>query len=134
MSIKVNELRVGNYFKWSPLASMGIGNDTVTADRFNALATGWNDLINPIPISAEILEKCGFIKAEHNWFNKRYFTDCNEAAEVMMITINASSNRCAFYNEDFDTPAIMTGIIIEYLHQLQNLAYAVTGEELIVNL
>jgi hypothetical protein len=50
--MKASELRIWNFFDWSPLASMGRGQDQVTVSNI-----GYHDLMNPIPITEEWLVK-----------------------------------------------------------------------------
>jgi hypothetical protein len=48
--MKASELRICNFFDWSPLASMGRGQDQVTVSNI-----GYHDLMNPIPLTEEWL-------------------------------------------------------------------------------
>jgi hypothetical protein len=117
MSIKAHELRIGNWLKRS--------DDTlfeVTASDIHLV----NDLPEylrpkPIPLTPEILGKCGFLKSRDNWYFINYSTDCNELAEYMCIRINTTTFRCAIYDEESDGSPSMTGMRIKSLHQLQNL-------------
>ncbi|UXO94105.1 hypothetical protein Pan5_63 [Pseudanabaena phage Pan5] len=72
----------------------------------------------PIPLTPEILEKCGFEDDDSDFLKNINERTC--------IHINISLGRTVL--ESYD------GIIIipmcEYLHQLQNLFHALTGEEL----
>lgn len=120
--IQVNELRIGNWAKWGD-----------TFYRIEEVINGNYDYLHPIPLTPDILEKCGFVAKENNWFCKQYFTDCKEATEMMVIGINLKSGRCYIADVDEFSPA-MIAYRIQYLHQLQNLFFALTGEELEVNL
>lgn len=97
----------------------------------------FSQFIDPIPLTEEILLKFGFDKGKIDWFAKKYFTDCDECAEVMKVDYNLSSKRLAIYDaiEETDMVNILsypiyTGKRINYVHQLQNLYFALTGEEL----
>jgi hypothetical protein len=118
--MKANELRIGNWYQ-----NHKGEYQQITPRFFSSLAGGlsWEDqkaagyselsgYFHPIPLSPEILEKCGF-KDEYG--NGRYYFDGFE-----------------YYNGKlwFRTAEIK----IQYLHQLQNLYFALTGEELEVNL
>jgi len=46
---KANELRVGNYFQWIEIASMGIGVDVITKDNHYT----YEDFKEPIPLTEE---------------------------------------------------------------------------------
>lgn len=88
--------------------------------------------LNPIPLTPEWLERCGF-----EFFNKEgiYVRKIHAQGELMLFSTDspvAQSNNFPpgkFYY-------IFSGVahFIEYLHQLQNLYHALTGEELIITL
>lgn len=119
--MKATELRIGNYI------DRGDCICTVeTLDRKGATTTpiGSNyDLdkktgLNPIPLTEEWLLKFGF-KKEKN-VNENTYPDFRKRSVELLTNVNG------FYvlnrNEGFTD--------IHYLHQLQNLYYALTGEEL----
>lgn len=128
--IKANEFRIGNWAYSKTYAT------NIQFKSFFGLCNAETnpELYNPIPLTAEILEKCGFVKLEHSWFAKEYGTDCREAAKVMSIQINSITGRCGIGDTDFGGCNAMTGKVIKYVHQLQNLIYAITGEDFEVKL
>lgn len=139
--IQANELRIGNYFFYSKqirkvdsICKEGVNIElSIDTNIASILATPFN-LISPIPLTPEILENwCGFEKKQNKWYNIKYFTDCEVAAEVMCISINLGTFRCSIYDVDEPSPC-MTGLRIEYLHQLQNLHFSLTGKELPVTI
>jgi hypothetical protein len=69
--------------------------------------------IKPIPLTEEWLLKFGFLKNLTSWTN---WEKPNNTKEVRLII----QGKYLFYN----------GRIIEHVHQLQNLYYSLTGEEL----
>ncbi len=91
------------------------------------------DEIDPIPLTEDVLLKCGFEELNYGWYSKNYFTDCKESPEVMSIKINLTTGRCGIGNDDSGTCDAMTGKIITHVHQLQNLHHALTGHELTIN-
>ena len=123
--IHPKHLRVGNRVWWDKDKNL---YKEIEMSDFSSLFVF--DKIEPIPLTPEILEKLGFEHTRSDWFDKKYFTDCIEAAEVMKITINAITGRCAIMDTDLDGTPAMTGIEIKYLHQLQNLYFSLTGTEL----
>lgn len=143
MSIEAKELRIGNYvsedyggiYEVININSEGFDYLDLRKPTFKALGRYDFSGIKPIPLTEEILFKCGFKKKEDGWFGLKYFTDCELSAEVTDIQINLSSFRCgvADLDNEFHSYA-MTGKRIKYLHQLQNLYFALTGSELEVNL
>ena len=132
--IQPNELRIGNaleYFVEDSLAESEWILNIVDADDIVLACKDeyFNKYYRPIPLTPEILEKCGFEKGTTEWYSKKYFTDLNEVAEVMELQINLKSFRCSVFDTDLEGCA-MTAKRIKYLHQLQNLHFALTGEEL----
>ena len=114
--ITANELRIGNaleYFVEDSLAESEWILNIVDADDI-ALACKdeyFNKYYRPIHLTPEILEKCGF----ENWDKNKYSND------VLCLTING---------EGFLYLANQRHVNIFYLHQLQNLYFSLTGEEL----
>ncbi len=80
--------------------------------------------VSPIPLTPEILEACGF--------KKNFGTDWYRRNKMAIMFLDPEPDvplNTAF--EYFNTSFPWTPI---YLHQLQNLIHALTGEELTVNL
>lgn len=75
------------------------------------------DNIKPIPLTEDILLKCGF--------EKRVDNVCNESHFVLGKFI---------VRDDFVLCDIDIHVVITTLHQLQNLYFALTGEELNIEL
>lgn len=116
--IKANELRLGNYFIEDGEIK------TVNSHTFNSVVF---DDLQPIPLTPEILENCGFE------FKTGWKANGGEI-EVEQYELNTS---CGL----FDASCSSTGAMIiswrdkdfpkcDYLHQLQNLFFAITGKEL----
>jgi len=119
--IKANELRIGN----------------LVHNALNAVvkveAIGYN-IINPgaefspemkylkgIPLTPEILEKAGF--------TYRYLSPKQHYFENGMVSINTYKTKDSFYYE-----SQLCDVSIDYVHQLQNLYYALCGSELTINI
>ena len=133
--MKANELRIGNF------VSLPFENDKIHTIRgvdIQCLQEGMDSQsVKPIIITGEWLLKFGFYLDKNQWYNIKYFTDCNQSTEEMCITINLASNRCAIFDAIEETDMvnilsypIFTAKRIYYVHQLQNLYFALTGEEL----
>jgi len=113
--MKASELRIGNFFDWSPLASMGRGQDQVTVSNI-----GYHDLMNPIPITEEWLVKF--------WFEKTM-------AWTFVVKLKGNLDIVYYLGEKgwsigFKSYSDFSNLI--YVHQLQNLYFALTGEELTI--
>lgn len=75
------------------------------------------DSIAPIPLTKEIILTCGFEDMGYNLYSyKNLFLNCNDDN----FGIEISSNEDSFFSN----------VRISSLHQLQNLYFSLTGEEL----
>jgi hypothetical protein len=139
--IQAKELRIGNLVTKSLKSGNGrkldsrIGCEDIVRIYNN---TG-SFFYDPIPITEEWLLKFGFEKCKNNWYNIKYFTDCEENLEEMKIDYNLMSKRLSIYDaiEDTDMVNILSHPIytskrLEYVHTLQNLYFALTQKELSV--
>lgn len=115
--IKNNEVRVGNWVKEGDWSSDSI---FVQLDSIEPIIGEyeWDEnLFNPIPLTPEILEKCGF-----ETIGKPPFYS-------MRLPVNGLDELC-WYSQD----GFIRYLGIKHLHQLQNLYFALTGNELEVKL
>ena len=114
--IKVEELRIGN---WVSLNKDLTRETKINPDNF---ASYWADKFYPIPITEEILLKCGFEQYGMQFRNKvlKFYSGYNDLfnVEVYLMGVEPELPICK----------------IKHLHQLQNLYYALTGEELNIEL
>ena len=78
----------------------------------------------PIPLSPEILEKCGFKIGGYDFL----FWDNGKIELAGLNWADADIPEYQFVNFRYSDNGIVS---IYYLHQLQNLYYSLTGEELI---
>lgn len=109
--MKANELRIGNWvnsaFKYTRVNTIVLKN----------LEDGVKFL--PIPLTEEILLKCGF---EYNKHYDSYVKETDRASEFIIRA------------KDFVMCDIDLIVKLRHLHQLQNLYFALTGEELNIEL
>lgn len=118
--IDPKEFRIGNWFQWSEYASMGQGIDQIMHGQ---QIMDYINLKDPIPLTPEILEMCGFRKGEKWFIHQVYYNG--------QIDINV--NRKGIHYGKKTEHGFDATIEIRYLHQLQNLYFALTGKELTVN-
>ena len=145
--IKANEIRIGNWIEFNNFISPP-NNLQVTPRMFRQLGMDLSENLDlelsgyhkPIPLTEEWLLKMGFEKSQEEWYTIKYFTDCDLATEQMAISYNLSSNRCAVFDaiEETDIVNILSYPIytskkVLYVHTLQNVFFALTGEELILD-
>ena len=117
MEINTKDFRIGNYYNqfgntekvsWSTLKTL----EESTTEQL------W---FKPIPLTEEVLLKCGFEKKK--WDN--IFSIYSEAKNCFIeIEYDIYANVCVIKDVEFN---------IKHLHALQNLIHALTGEELTYN-
>lgn len=131
-----NELRIGNYIQY--MKDGYIKYDTVKSiyydDELKIYRIELNNRdfnlyhltvngINPIQLNIEILKKCGF-KTQEEGLMTRYVADCSIKVEIGHDNIYTY----LAYNYGCGGRWIFTKA--KFLHQLQNLYYSISGEEL----
>jgi hypothetical protein len=117
--IKAEELKIGNYFQWSEFASMGIGE--CICDKENIFE--YLELKESIPLTEEWLVKLGGKK--HVQYGAEWSIG---SSNKQSICIEFDNDGCYFTAGE----GMYLSTNIKYVHQLQNLYFALTGEELII--
>ena len=118
--IKANELRIGNYILFGN--NIDIVEGIRTTNKKDSIdgskhAMFFADNCLPITLTPEILERCGFTDAtkEKDTFGG-YLSPRFSGGGRIRIIDNTWDNRCWITE-------------VKYLHQLQNLYFALTGGE-----
>jgi len=138
--IQANELRIGNWYK--PCSSdyaiiTEILSDRVYAKYTDSIFNTTYEYISPIPLTPEILDKCGFKKWGRDDMPRTLSYELGE------MTIFPSNTFCDFDGYGFihyklskfeNNKDESARFKFQYLHQLQNLYFALTGEELPITL
>lgn len=119
--MKANELRIGNWIS-STWSSDKDGLWRVQDAQCIMDVDLHERIYNPIPLTEEWLLKFGF-KGEERFFE----INDNAFRVVKYISVPGWGFRIGMSNDEF---LMLTRI--EYVHQLQNLYFALTGEELTV--
>jgi hypothetical protein len=115
--MNANEFRIGNWYSQ-------FGNlHQVTWDTIKALGDAPETQLwcKPIPLSPEILEKFGFGKDISSQYGG-YLIKVKEGESIRIV--NDESIGWHWPMNGYNRP------ITNYIHQLQNLIFALTGEEL----
>ena len=106
--MKAQELRIGNYLK----------KDVVVKIDARSIFDIWEETkeYQPIPLTEEWLLRFGFVSNPYQdrYENQSIHIECNKTRGVTELWIESMPH-------------------IKYVHQLQNLYFALTGEELIYN-
>ena len=132
--MNVSELRIGN------LVDSGIGIlkiSKIQNERGESKFQGWRidmpmhgqeeKFIKPIPLTEEWLVKFGFIIYGWGAVKNNIYLQVRSDKEYNLINITERDcPNCMICNEVEN----IIGINIKYVHQLQNLYFALTGDEL----
>lgn len=108
--IQANEMRVGNWILNGNNHPIQVGYHEI---RYAVIHPGTQNNYEGVPLTPEILEACGFSNKHH---------------EGGMEWTKESFNLLNIKDSGFEL--IYDSINVKYLHQLQNLYFALTGEEL----
>ena len=118
--MEIRELRIGNYIEYN--------GEIIKLDGSLLCCYIQNELefpLKPIPLTEEILLKFGFEKREHKSFFK--------GKELIYFTFTSNKYGFLIWNTIQNQWWVLGKISISqpiYVHQLQNLYFALTGEEL----
>ena len=110
--MKANELRIGNW-----VSNGEIGFQITSKDIYHRDVRVYGSFIKGIPITPEWLQRFGFEKIGNGW------------------QLDVEINHYCLYSEsgkyvDLFVFSDEVGQQCQYIHQLQNLYFALTGEEL----
>jgi hypothetical protein len=133
--IMASELRIGNWY------SNGIGNYKLSTSDFMdylneaQVNNGAVENIFPIPITSEVLRKTEFEldedESKHRcWHYRLGYNDWDQDFFLQLTPPDDEIDMCIIYSRDEPTSTCQIINFPKYLHQLQNLYYALTGKEL----
>jgi len=150
MTLKAKELRIGNYLldrqgRLCEVESIDVAFiDSIVGEAFKAPAIlgGLTSLPhNPIPLTEEILLKCGFTKFENKklgYKSRKWTLEDNSFNLVTDFFYLVYIKQWRGKNKGkrmFEVRRYGHKLVaIESLHQLQNLYFCITNEELTINL
>jgi hypothetical protein len=129
--INPKELRIGNLLNWeAEHLNAGISIVILIEENYFVIRSeyAWvrsddkDQHIERIPLTPEWLDRCGFKRPEQ----REYF-------ELNGIYICLDDNECRLCEEDaYEGNIIYIGKPFRYVHQLQNIYFDLTQEELII--
>ena len=127
--INIKEIRIGNLIQFNKDFDVKYHKvEIFTAVSINERTSEW---FSPIPITPEILKKCGFNKSDKSeLWGLLKFSETWDWFIMKDISINKPTDDT--YLVQFGNAGIMPPC--KYVHQLQNLYFALTGEEIQINL
>jgi hypothetical protein len=141
--LKVSDLRIGNYVNnFNKVYS--IRNEFVECFglSFSGLIILNENDLKPIPLTEDMLLKCGFYKDEFKKESKNHsaFYSINHIDYKYSFAYADFRKDWGFYhsytdacNDEDNNKFDFISCGIKYLHQLQNLYFALTNEELTIN-
>lgn len=135
--IDVRELRIGDYVylfrSTTPSKITDIGYSEIEDNRYEAggissesVFRTYVENLNPIPLTVELLLKCGFV-----------YNAVDDSFDRLNLRVRILGNLCcAFIGFEVGTGKKWydANLEIKSLHRLQNTYFALTGKELEVNL
>lgn len=129
--IQANELRLGNLVNMyggestKPTKLDALGLVHIYEHELKPEVLGWVKTVNPIPLTVQILEAAGFVDVNYKEGKEFIHTGGRFSVEIKNGKfLVLSSIKQIFFSLCY----------VEHLHQLQNLFFALTGEELEINL
>lgn len=123
--IKANELRLGNIVRVANLTGT-IKNLYSDGEVEMSFSPGYEYIyedLQPIPLAPELLERCGFTVQ-----NDLYSLKMKDDSVLFVSSTEATAfvSQASIHDAAGEAPC-------KSLHQLQNLYFALTGEELTIN-
>lgn len=129
--IKATELRIGNFI----LDVQDKKPCNVTIEILQEIY-GEMNFYEPIPLTEEWLLKFGFEKVVYNSDEEGYGTDYHLECSNGVFICYADDFSLGLYTSEYD---MINGLVVipnwemtKHVHQLQNLYFALTGEELVL--
>jgi len=123
--MRIEELRIGNWYReYQNTCVSSKGYHQVTFKTFEDIQL--RDKLSgmtPIQLTEDILLKCGF---------KKYGDNCMRLGHLKQMKQTLKKGATGYSSYFMYAGAIF--MHIRYLHQLQNLTFALTNEELKINL
>lgn len=122
--MRSNEFRLGNLYHFEDVSGMVV--ERVDYIENNMVDVNPMDLIHPIPLTEEWLLKFGFEKSTFG-SSTMFFSNNDSFGYIEEQAYRCNDNYGYCLNDEK-----MWFLEIKYVHQLQNLFFALTGEELTI--
>lgn len=128
--IAANELRIGNWVMYDnrlfQIEAISRSFPCLNTDEFGIGVVDWGN-INPIPLTPEILEKCGFEKELFEMSGCEVWHVPNTLWRIARSY--RDENEYKLWHERISPPTWNLKTL-KYLHELQNIIFALTNSEL----
>lgn len=130
--IDIHELRIGNLVYAYPFRIIKVSEITNLKSVLNegdeSEEPFADEELDGIPITQEILEKCGFEKTGNDWKLKN-----TDNSRDNTNYIEQDENKFTYVVADFGWDGGYD-VEVKYVHQIQNLYFFLTGTELEINI
>lgn len=133
--MKTNELRIGN---WVNLIGIVVGRELlIDGDLRETEITGFilGNLLSFAPgKDFNKISSCSPIPLTEEWLVKFAFTptDDNTCLAKEYVILEKPNDAHAYYHFTYESDYMERITVVRFVHQLQNLYFALTGEELII--
>ena len=132
--MKSNELRIGNIltvgrYDVKVIEIHHLGVQVCDLEETQDTWEPYVDRIKPIPLTEEWLLKFGFENIDKGGNDFITYTD-SEHNYYLQIDVRRKDGKYLILDNSFDDLRAFSMVDIEYVHQLQNLYFALTGNEL----
>ena len=138
--MKESDLRIGNYIYWDGVRVVcGFNNlGELSSKCVDGSDHSYDDILyfKPIPLTEEWLVKFGFEKITHSKRRSEvhgWSAEFNIKNKLHLLETNKNSNWGDKQNQYNVIGFSYNAVWIKYIHSLQNLYFALTGEELTIN-
>ncbi len=132
--MEAKNYRIGNYIQYNN-ENKSIGQiTTLVSDYVSGLdycqidfvinKKHWLINVHPVPLTEELLLNIGFKKDKYNMYSIEYYNKRDDINYTVEYEFNPCTKRLCSYE------TCIVGIGCEFLHELQNLHFTRTGEEL----
>lgn len=129
--IQANELRIGNYISdiWSPNGFFKVTQLKKFSAVYGKDFTALYDNLNPIPLIEEILLKAGWKRFDED---KIILMLNDPSTHLVLMKVGTHWFPQIEQTGEFASEGVNVVFLnfIDYIHQLQNLFFALTGEEI----
>lgn len=143
--MEINELRIGNYVKfYDPINGTNIYKvyniddrgsvSRVSLEDKGQLASCTVEDIEPIELTRDILINIGFKRGYNEIYSMALCTDCYDCYVSYQNVSNNKYSFVAYGYKNGELKRLIRLDNIQYLHELQNVFFSFTNQELEVNL
>jgi hypothetical protein len=125
--MKANELRVSNILKQGVVMEIHSSDAIMSVDGLMASNKMPLEILEPIPLTPEILEQCGFVRVDNKFYHNWQLRDSDGSYSVQ------ERDDTYFFSNDYSDAGCYVLTDIKYLHELQNIYWCLAHKELTVN-